>query len=170
MIGWKKYVHIITSSVILAGFAGCQPYGALIGVEADSMWVAPIRSLYIVMKDAWFERDITVYASHKGYVTQVPIDRCIVEITRDVAFGENLPIPWDGFPDFETIRFTEIFEYSGTYIVDITYQHMTTYYKFEVIDPEGIGKEDGPGGAGNGGGIIIEWAKPPPPVDPDPDP
>ncbi|MDR0315610.1 MAG: hypothetical protein LBH97_01770 [Treponema sp.] len=153
----------IFSLFLAALCGGCQPYGALVGVEADSMWVAPIRSLYIVMKDSWFEKDLTVYAAHKGYVTQVPLDRCDVVIKRDVAFGEDQIVPWDGFPEFETIRFTEIFEYSGTYIVDITYQHMTTYYKFEVIDPEGIGKQDGPGGSGQGGGIIIEWAKPPPP-------
>jgi len=143
----------IITAVPLA-FAGCAPpVGTLYnggGLSGhDTIWAQPNRIVYLV--DNYFRPhdDLQVFASYRGIVEAIPLNRVTIEI--DDLSNPDMSGVVDSFYQLST---------PGRKIIIITYENKTYQYSIQVQDPFG---GSGPGnGNGGGGGIIIIW-KPPPP-------
>lgn len=152
-------IILIIFACILAVFSCSAPVGFIDGNnggpgivgDTDYMWAVPYRDTYDVRDVFVRSTDLSVIASARGMLQNIPTDQVEISIIEDPDWGgEEILVPTDEYYAFTS---------EGRKVVVVRYSGLSARYSVQVNDPFGLGGTDpgGPGGPGDGGGINILW-------------
>ena len=146
----RGLMRLLQLLLLITVFAGCTaPVGFIGGSTAlDDLWAIPNRVVYQVNNAFRRGQDVSVFLSHQGRVTPLPIEDVTIQIDKDP------------FSDPEVLDLIDNGEYplttAGRKIIVVTYKGLEARYSIEVISPYGNGNGNG-NGNGGGSGINIIW-------------
>jgi len=147
----RRRTGLLLLTILACTAAACAPpIGNISGTggsEAyDALWVVPHRVTYDI--GDWFVRDdLSVFASSRGAVHLIPIERVAISIIEDPDWPpfNPIPIPNDGYRLMIKGRKEIVIQYSG----------LSTRYSITVWNPYEIGGDGGQ--STDGSGIVVVW-------------